>query len=570
MYFMALATDYDGTIAHDGIVPTETIEAFHRLKASGRRLILVTGREMSDLERVFPELDVFDLVVAENGALLYTPATKGKRPLGPVPPPEFVAALKASGLQPLSVGEVIVATWEPNEALVLDTIRALGLDLQIIFNKGAVMVLPSGITKASGLLVALDELGLSAHNVVAVGDAENDLAFMRVAGCSVAVGNALPAVMDEADVVTTRPRGKGVVELIDRLIGTEDELLGASIERHGILLGTDEAGAEVHLDPGGNILIAGTSGGGKSTVANGLLERMAGGGFQFCILDPEGDYADLDNAIVFGDAKTAAGLEQVLNALQEPKNNVVVNLLGIDHADRPGVFAKLYATICGLRESTARPHWLIVDEAHHMLPHTRDGNTPVHSGDHHPPMILITVHPDALADGVMAQMRAVIGVGDAAADVLASVAAKLGRNSPMLPARAPNRGETLVWMCASEDRARLVKTIPPEQSRRRHTRKYAEGALGEDKSFYFRGPRDALNLRAQNLMIFLQMADGVDEETFVHHLKAGDYSDWFRTAIKDEGLAQDTALIERDGDLSVPDARSRLRAAVEARYTAPA
>ena len=193
-YFHALATDYDGTIAHDGVLDDATVAALERLAATGRKLILVTGRELPDLERVCPRLDLFSRVVAENGALLFTPASKEQRPLGPPPPPYFVERLEALRVQPLSVGQVIVATWEPNETIVLDAVRDLGLDLQIIFNKGAVMVLPNGINKASGLGAALEDLGLSAHNVVASGDAENDLAFMRVTGCAVAVGNALPAV----------------------------------------------------------------------------------------------------------------------------------------------------------------------------------------------------------------------------------------------------------------------------------------------------------------------------------------------------------------------------------------
>jgi len=135
-YFKALATDYDGTIAHDGIVDDATLDALERLKHSGRRLVMVTGRELPDLERVCPRLDLFDRVVAENGALLYTPATKEARPLGPPPPDEFVARLKDLAIEPLSVGRVIVATWEPNETTVLEAIRELGLDLQIIFNKG--------------------------------------------------------------------------------------------------------------------------------------------------------------------------------------------------------------------------------------------------------------------------------------------------------------------------------------------------------------------------------------------------------------------------------------------------
>ena len=142
-YFRALATDYDGTIAHDGIVDDSTLAALKRLKQAGRKLVMVTGRELPDLERVCPDLDLFDRIVAENGALLYTPATKDQRPLGPPPPEAFVSRLRTLGIQPLSVGSVIVATWEPNETAVLEAIRDLGLDLQIIFNKGAVMVLPN-------------------------------------------------------------------------------------------------------------------------------------------------------------------------------------------------------------------------------------------------------------------------------------------------------------------------------------------------------------------------------------------------------------------------------------------
>ena len=112
---------------------------------------------------------------------------------------------------------MIVATWEPHEAKPSSkTIHDLGLELQVIFNKGAVMVLPSGVNKATGLAAALAELGLSPHNAVGVGDAENDHAFLRVCECSAAVANALPAVKDTADIVMKGDHGAGVAELIDQ------------------------------------------------------------------------------------------------------------------------------------------------------------------------------------------------------------------------------------------------------------------------------------------------------------------------------------------------------------------
>jgi HAD superfamily hydrolase (TIGR01484 family) len=144
LYFLALATDYDGTLARDGVVDSETIAALERFKETGRRLILVTGRELPDLQECFARLDLFDGVVVENGALLYDPASGKQRAIAEPPPPAFVERLRSLGVAPISTGSAIVATWEPHGPTVLEAIRELGLELQIIFNKGAVMVLPSG------------------------------------------------------------------------------------------------------------------------------------------------------------------------------------------------------------------------------------------------------------------------------------------------------------------------------------------------------------------------------------------------------------------------------------------
>ena len=192
MRYLVLAVDYDGTLAADGRVDAPTVAALERLRASGRRVLLVTGRELADLRRVFDRLDLFDRVVAENGALLYDPTARAERPLAEPPPEELVARLRGAGVAPLSVGRSIVATREPHETTVLAVIRELGLELHVVFNKGAVMVLPSGVNKATGLAAALGELGLSAHNVVGVGDAENDHAFLAACECAAAVANALP------------------------------------------------------------------------------------------------------------------------------------------------------------------------------------------------------------------------------------------------------------------------------------------------------------------------------------------------------------------------------------------
>jgi len=221
MYFRALATDYDGTLAHHGKLDETTTLALERLRTSGRKVILVTGRELGELEEVCPRLDLFDLIVAENGALLFDPANDDEVLLAEPPSEMLIARLQAEKLPDLSIGRTIIATREPYETIVLEAIRELGLELQIIFNKGAVMVLPSNVNKATGLAAALERLGLSAKNVVGVGDAENDHAFVKACGCAAAVANAIPALIDEVDLVTEGRAGAGVTELIDRMIATD-------------------------------------------------------------------------------------------------------------------------------------------------------------------------------------------------------------------------------------------------------------------------------------------------------------------------------------------------------------
>jgi hydroxymethylpyrimidine pyrophosphatase-like HAD family hydrolase len=221
MRYLVLATDYDGTLADDGRVGPSTLAALWRLRESGRKLVLVTGRELPDLLSVFPEYGLFDRIVAENGALLFRPETREEQLLGEAPPRALLEGLAARNVTPLSVGRVIVATWSPHENTVLEVIRELGLELQVIFNKGAVMVLPSGVNKASGVRAALADLLLSPHNAVAVGDAENDHALLAACELGVAVANALPALKERADLVTVQARGAGVSELIDRLLHSD-------------------------------------------------------------------------------------------------------------------------------------------------------------------------------------------------------------------------------------------------------------------------------------------------------------------------------------------------------------
>jgi HAD superfamily hydrolase (TIGR01484 family) len=335
--YFCLICDYDGTIAHDGRCAPSTVEALKRVRASGRKLILATGRQLPELQEVFPEHAVFDRIVAENGAILYRPDSQDCKVLADPPAPEFVEELQRRGVHPLSVGQCIVATWHPHESTVLEVIRDLGLELQVIFNKDAVMVLPSGVNKATGLKVALKELHLSAHNAVGVGDAENDHVFLSMCECSVAVANALPALKERADLVTAGSHGAGVEELIEKLLAEDLTSLAPRLKRRHILLGRTEQGRDFWLDPyESRLAIAGPSGSGKSTTVAAIVERLVEKKYQVCLFDPEGDYDEFERFVTLGGPQQVPGVSEILEVLNAMEYSLSVNLLGVPLADRRG------------------------------------------------------------------------------------------------------------------------------------------------------------------------------------------------------------------------------------------
>lgn len=567
MYFLALATDFDGTLAHDGVVAAETLEALQRLKASGRRAILVTGRELPDLLAIFPQASLFDRIVAENGALLVDPDTGIEQLLAPPPPAGFVQMLRDKGVGPISVGRGIVATWEPHQGTILEAIRESGLELQIVFNKGAIMILPPGVNKGSGLDAALRDLELSAHNVVSVGDAENDHALLSASGCGAAVANAVAAVRDGADIRLSRDHGAGVVELIDRMIGEDAGL--APDSRHGIVLGTDRQGREVLLTPyGGNVLVVGGSCSGKSRLATALTEKMAARQFEFCVIDPEGDYIDLDHAVFIGTLRAPPPAAEALKLLRDDAVNLVVNTQALPVRERRMLVASMLTQIERLRARTGRPHWLMIDEAHEVLPCVPPGDRKAEltmaTG-----AILVTAYPHAVSPKVLRQVDIVVALGSDAAAVLAGLAETIGVAAPAVSA-IPGHEEVIYWRPQASEPPACIKVAGPLQIHRRHRGKYAVGDVGAFNSFYFRGPRKSMNQPAHNLYRFIEIAADVDDRVWEHHLRAGDYSAWFRHVIRDEDLAVEAERIERDGALPPQESRRRIRKAVWRRYAAPA
>ncbi|HEX6503121.1 MAG TPA: HAD hydrolase family protein [Terriglobales bacterium] len=217
MTFQAIACDYDSTLAHEGRVAPETLKALRRARAAAKKLMLITGRTLNDLRTVFSELSLFDVIVVENGAVLLDPAAGLEKPLCAAPTAEFVTNLSRRNV-PFSLGRCVLATVKPHELAVQEVIDRLNLNLAITMNRESVMVLPRGIDKASGLMASLNRLHIQASAVVGIGDAENDVSFLRLCGFSVAVANAIDALKDEVDYVTLGNDGTGASEIIEHVI----------------------------------------------------------------------------------------------------------------------------------------------------------------------------------------------------------------------------------------------------------------------------------------------------------------------------------------------------------------
>jgi len=568
MRYLALAADYDGTTARDDQLSDSAAQAIERLRVSGRRSILVTGRRLEDLLRVCPRVGIFDLVVAENGGVIYDPQRREAIPLATPVPPHLVEALLKRGVEPVEIGRVLVATHDRHRATVLEVVRELGLELQAIFNRSAMMLLPPGINKATGLDVALRRLGLSRHEAVGIGDAENDHSLLTHCECGVAVANAVPSLKQVAAFVTQRSNGNGVAELADELIANDLLRMEGNIERHLVAVGRTADGTEVRIPPyGRNILIAGPSGSGKSTLTAALIEQLIDAAYQVCIIDPEGDYGTLSSVVCLGNPQRAPSVNEVLSILEDPAINVAVNLLGLPPDDRPFFFAQLIPSLQAMRARTGRPHWLVLDEAHHMLPQTwghAESTLPRKLGE----TILVTVHPNHLAPQVIAPINLVFAVGNSPERTLRKFAAAVAHVLNWPPQLMHPRGNVVAWFVSEGQLPFSMEPVRGRAERIRHHRKYAQGDL-RYQSFYFRGPEGRHNLKAQNLAVFCQIAAGIDEATWLFHLRRNDYSRWFRDTIKDSWLAERTEPIERRSDLSAQQTRQAIGELVSTRYTLP-
>ena len=571
MHFHVLACDYDGTLATDGVIAPETMDALAEVRRSGRRILLITGRQFDDLLAVCSGIDFFDLVIAENGAVIHDPRTKRTEDLAERPPDGFLRELERRGV-PYSTGRVIVSTVTPHEVQVLEAIRSLGLELQIIFNKESVMVLPSGISKESGLRQALTRLGISPHNTVGVGDAENDHAFLRHVGFAAAVANAIPTLAAEVDLVTAEPNGAGVRQLAREVVSDLDAFRPRLLGRTVTLGTTADGGPLTYPIFGPNFLVIGRSGSGKSMLTGVFVERLVCDGYVICVIDPEGDsraLADHEGVIVLSSepGTDTARAEEIDRLLRHRSTSIAIDLSALGRDEKIGAGARFLHAIQRLRAETGAPHWVIVDEAHHLFPPS-GGRAEKMLRPESGGICLVTNEPESLSPAVLGAVGHVFSTSVAAFERLLPV---LGRDptpgDALQSGGELQAGEALsVGLRRGAPAAvRRFRVAARETTHERHVKKYATGKLPLERRFRFRGPHNALDLTAENLDSFTRLAKGVDDATWLHHLRNGDVAEWIRNQIKDAELAAEIDAIAGGTD-PVTTRRATLEA-IARRYT---
>jgi haloacid dehalogenase-like hydrolase len=308
---------------------------------------------------------------------------------------------------PLTVGSSIVRTVQANEAEVSAALRKLQLDFQLVTNPGALMMLPAGVNKASGVWAALRELGVSRHNLVAIGDGENDLALFEFAEHAVAVQNADPLVKRVANRTTLGGYCDGFLELARDLIATD---LADAVPRHKFAVGVRENGAAVEITPcHDSILVRGPAGTGKAALCNRLLDQFLESSYQCCIIGAEvGGMRVPGEVEVFGDAHEVPRLTDILSALDQPTASVAINLAALAVETRPVFTDALLVQLQALHDRLGRPHVVLISQAHSFL---TDGIIASSARSSEVTMIYSTAEPERLPARILESVTLTLNSG---------------------------------------------------------------------------------------------------------------------------------------------------------------
>jgi hydroxymethylpyrimidine pyrophosphatase-like HAD family hydrolase len=530
----ALAVDYDGTLTDGGPPRAAVLQALADARARGVAMVLVTGRILAELRAEMPDADaVFDAIVGENGAVLAVGGVE--RTLAPPVAPALDEALRSRRVG-FRRGQAILAAWSQDATAIFDAIGVCGLEDQIVHNRGAIMVVPPGVTKGTGVTHALAALGISPHSAVGVGDAENDHSLLDTCELGAAVANAIPSLQAHADIRLRGRAGDGIIELL-----AGPPFVGGPVrsQRWRLALGTFDDGTAATIPASQvRVVVRGVSGSGKSYLAGLLCEQLIAGGYSVGIIDPEGDYlplADLPGTVAFGGSNRLPTPPEIARFLRHHLGSIVIDLSRLSEADKRGYQHALIPQLASLRDDNGLPHWLFIDECH--LSREEDGTAWRQLLEGPRELCLITYQSESLSPPVVD-----------GADVLLKTLAPGDGGHRLLIERAPGLSSPREVVV----RQRAINHV-------RHWHKYVHSLLPPHHRFRFRRPNGAIVDEAGNVDDFSRQLAHVDLEVVRHHAGRGDFSRWFADVLQDHALASLVRTAERSQATATSDA---VRAAI--------
>jgi hydroxymethylpyrimidine pyrophosphatase-like HAD family hydrolase len=550
MKLAVIALDYDGTVARDNVLDPAVREAIAQARRAGIVILLATGRILHELRRVAGDLHFVDAVVAENGAVLHFPESGRTSALAPAVPEGFLSELRRRGI-PCAAGQCLVDADAGDAPRLLEVIRTLELPLVLIFNRGRVMVSPQGVSKATGLHVALDTLRLSARNTVAIGDAENDHELLRLAEVGVAVEWGSPALRAGADMVLAGTGPPAVAAYVTQLAATRS-LPSPSRGRRRLLLGHLDDGREFSLAiRGRNVLVTGDARSGKSWVAGLLCEQLILHGYCVCVIDPEGDYSSLEGlpgVTVLGREDAPPTPRELLRALRYPDRSVVIDLSQLPHEAKRQYVRAVLPAVNVIRRRTGLPHRIVLDEAHYylhdadasrLLDFERNGYT------------IVTYCASSLPQPLLASTEVMIVTCESNPAELAALRSRCAGCADVDPARWGILGRLKVGQAVAlpvteeaSGALRLFTIAPRLTPHVRHREKYVDVPVGAGRAFVFNANGQPPH-RARTLRQFVSELERTTSQQLAGYIVRGDFSRWIGDVFGDRALADELRVLEQ-------------------------
>lgn len=574
MKFSVLALDYDGTIAVDGAMDPSARDAIAAARGNGILVLLVTGRILADLQRLAGDLHFADGVVAENGAIVHFPLSGHTTVLAPPIPEHFISELQRRGLS-VHGGQCLVDADSADAARILETIQRLELPLVLVFNRGRVMTLAQGVTKATGLRAALDMLRRSARNTLAVGDAENDHEMLRIAEIGAAVAWGSESLRAAADVVVPGTGPRFVAEFLRR--STEDAWLPQpSRARRRLLVGYTEDGRPFSLAARGrNVLIAGDAKSGKSWIGGLLCEQLILHGYSVCIIDPEGDYRSLEalpGVSVLGGDDPPPTPRQLLKAFRYPDHSVILDLSHLPQDAKNDQIRAVLPALNVMRRKTGLPHRIVIDEAHYFLHDAHAGHLLDLQLNGY---TVLTYCASRLPPELVRAASVLIVTCESNPAEVEALCARCGITDPAVRAAwATTLGHLAVGEAAAlpgtdEAEGTLRKfTLSPRLTQHvRHREKYVDVPVTDAHAFVF-APYGQLPLRrVRTLRQFVEEVESAPPASLIEYLRRHDFSRWIREIFGDPSLAAELYRFEqRCSTTAGPQAAAAIANAVRGRY----